>query len=575
MPELRTPVRLAFALVVAFQNPAASPPPRPTRAARRTLAPSQTSLDDLGTPLHEVTFVVIDLETTGGSPERCGITEIGAVKARGGEVLGTFQTLINPGVAIPPMITVLTGITEAMVSPAPTIDNVLPTLLEFIGDAVLIAHNARFDVGFLNAALVAYDYEPLSNRVIDTVRLARRLVRSEVMNCKLATLARHFHVATTPSHRAFDDARATLEVFYALLERAGTIGVLGLDDLTELPSLERHPSASKLKLTANLPRTPGVYQFVDKTGRVLYVGKATNLRARVRSYFGSDDRRKIPALLRETDGIRIIECATPLEAAVREIRLIQQLDPPYNRRGKGWRRYAYLKLTNERFPRFTVVRQPGDGLHLGPFPSATSATLVREALETAIPIRRCNVRVGKQAACTGARCMPALLGVAACPCSGEIDDDGYAAIVDTVERALTTDPAIACTPLIERMQAYSAEERYEEAADTRDRLAALTRALRRARLVELWRRLPRVVLDTPIGELELRHGVLQLDQVSLDDLAREAASLDGPCPRHLADEIVEVGRWIERNAHDIRVLHVDGELASVWPNVPSERAAMR
>jgi len=144
-----------------------------------------------------------------------------------------------------------------------------------------------------------------------------------------------------------------------------------------------------------------------------------------------------------------------------------------------------------------------------------------------------------------------------------------------VERALTTDPAIACTPLIERMQAYSAEERYEEAADTRDRLATLTRALRRARLVELWRRLPRVVLDTPIGELELRHGVLQLDQVSLDDLAREAASLDGPCPRHLADEIVEVGRWIERNAHDIRVLHADGELASVWPNVPSERAATR
>src|SRR6478736_8067359 len=107
-------------------------------------APLQQSLDDLGTPLSQVTFVVVDLETTGGSARTDAITEIGALKLRGGELLGTFETLVNPGVPIPPMITVLTGISEAMVLPAPRVDEVLPSFLEFARDAVIVGHNIRF-----------------------------------------------------------------------------------------------------------------------------------------------------------------------------------------------------------------------------------------------------------------------------------------------------------------------------------------------------------------------------------------------------------------------------------------------
>ena len=114
----------------------------------------QRSFDDLGTPLHDVTFVVLDLETTGGSATSGdAITEVGAAKYRGGECLGTFATLVNPGRPIPPAITYLTGITEAMVLPAPRIDEVLPAFLEFAGDAVLVGHNVRFDMSFLQAAM--------------------------------------------------------------------------------------------------------------------------------------------------------------------------------------------------------------------------------------------------------------------------------------------------------------------------------------------------------------------------------------------------------------------------------------
>src|SRR4051812_31983184 len=149
----------------------------------------QRSFDDLGTPLFDVTFCVLDFETTGGSPADCTITEIGAVKLRGGECLGTFQTLVNPGQAIPRSITVLTGITEAMVYPAPRIEHVLPALLEFIGDAVIVGHNVRFDLAFLNNACERAQYARPANQFIDTCALARRLVRDEVPNCKLGTLA--------------------------------------------------------------------------------------------------------------------------------------------------------------------------------------------------------------------------------------------------------------------------------------------------------------------------------------------------------------------------------------------------
>src|SRR5947207_14188636 len=158
----------------------------------------QRSFDDLGVPLSETTFCVVDVETTGGSALDGAITEVGAVKLRGGECLGTLQTLVNPGTAIPPEITVLTGITEAMVLPAPRIDEVLPALLEFVGDAVIVGHNIRFDLSFLDAALVRGRRPRLANRHVDTLALARRLVRDEIPNLRLSTLARHFRVPTEP-----------------------------------------------------------------------------------------------------------------------------------------------------------------------------------------------------------------------------------------------------------------------------------------------------------------------------------------------------------------------------------------
>jgi DNA polymerase-3 subunit epsilon len=533
----------------------------------------QASLDDLGTPLSEVTFVVLDLETTGGSPHECAITEVGAVKLRGGQCLGRFETLVNPGVPIPPLITVLTGITEAMVLPAPRIAEVLPPLLEFVGDAVIVGHNIRFDISFLDAALVEHDWPRLTNRHVDTLGIARRLVRDDVPNLRLSTLARHFRVPTEPTHRAFADAQATAEVLHALLERAAAFGVLGLDDLLLLPSMRAHPSAAKLALTTRLPRAPGVYLFRDRDGRVLYVGKATNLRARVRSYFSSDDRRKVPQLLREAASIDHLVCRGPFEAAVREIRLIQELQPRFNRQAKVWRKYAYLKLTNERFPRLTVTRaaKADGGTYLGPLPSTAVAHLVREAIESAVPLRRCPRRLPQRfVADGGSPCVPAQLGVATCPCRGQIDDAGYAELTETVRLGLGPRPRLLLDPLEERMNRLADAERFEEAALTRDRLATLSRAIARQRLVDQLRATRSLVVHGPEGRLELRSGRLMIDDGPGADreLPLPSAS-ELPPGRHEIDELLVTARHLGKTAATLRLELAAGTYASMLPVVPS------
>lgn len=443
---------------------------------RKTIA-FQASFDDMSTPLFDVAFCVLDLETTGGSPATCEITEIGAVRYQGGDLIGTFQTLVDPGLLIPPSITILTGITQAMVIDAPDVATALPTFLEFIGDAVVVGHNVRFDLSFLNAAAMRLGYERLGNRSVDTRALARRLVRSELRNLRLQSLAAHFRSPVTPNHRALEDARATAHVFHALLERAGSIGVTNLDDLLQLPTARGGAHYSKISLTDALPRRPGVYVFKDRHGTPIYVGKATNLRARVRQYFYGDTRRSITNIMNELQSIDHQVCASVLEAEVTELRLIHAHRPRHNRRSRPPKSSHFIKVTDETYPRLSVVRTlKEDGLaYLGPFRSKRAADEVVLAIWDAIPIRRCRTRSGSRSG----KCAAAQLGVAACPCDGRLDVASYRALVDRVVLAFDGEPTQLLDRLEDRMNRLARDQRYEEAAWTRDRHDALVRALRR------------------------------------------------------------------------------------------------
>ena len=437
----------------------------------------QPSFDDLSTPLFDVTFCVLDLETTGSSPANCEITEIGAVKYKGGDLLGSFQTLVDPGLAIPPSITILTGITHAMVFDAPRIESALPAFLEFIGNAIVVGHNVRFDLSFLNAAAIRLGYGHIENKSVDTAALARRLIRPEVRNLRLQTLADHFRSPVKPVHRALDDAKATAHVLHGLLERVGSLGVTNLDDLLQLPTAKGSAHYSKIRLTENLPRRPGIYIFKDRHNTPIYVGKATNIRTRVRQYFYGDKRRTIANLMKELHSVDHKVCETVLEAEVTELRLIHAHRPRYNRRSRPPKASHFVKVTDERFPRLSVVRTlKDDGIsYLGPFRSKRAADLVLTAIWDAHPIRRCRTRAGSRAA----QCAAAQLGVARCPCDGQLPEDEYRVVVDQLLSGIAKSPDLLLDPLVDRMARFADEQRYEEAAWSRDRHDALARAIER------------------------------------------------------------------------------------------------
>lgn len=557
----------------------------------------QPSFDDLGTPLSEVTFVVLDLETTGASSADCAITEVGAVKLRGGECLGTYQTLVDPGSAIPVEITVLTGITQAMVMRAPRIETVIPSLLEFLDGAVIVGHNIRFDISFVNAALARLGYQPLAARSVDTLGLARRLLGDEVPNFKLTTLADRLRLDHRPSHRALDDALATGELLHILLERSAGLGVLGLEDLILLPKLAGSPHAKKLALTDELPRKSGVYLFRDARDQVLYVGKAANLRARVRSYFSSDERRKVAQLLRETQRIDHQVCRNGLEAAVLELRLIHQYLPRFNRQGTHANKYPYIKLTlNERLPRLAVVRKvANDGaLYLGPVASTSVAKRIIEALHSVSLVRRCSAP--SLACATREVCGSAQLGVSCCPCSGATSPQEYAAVIEELVTNLTSRPDRLLAPLRDRINKLASEQRYEEAAEVRDRAEALAALLRRQRRFDLLRRAGRVRLgigaNSGDGWVELVAGQLWRSGSGRDSRSGSGKDADAlfavdcavppcavpPCAvmhplpapqRAEADELLTVVNWVERNLERLTIEEVEGVLANPLPVLPT------
>jgi DNA polymerase III subunit epsilon len=543
------------------------PAPRPHRSSSRGPADRQTSLEGL-TPLLDTTFVVLDLETTGLSPQRDRITEVGAVRARAGEVLAELRTFVDPGVPIPAAVTTITGITDADVASAPRIDEVLPTVLDFVGDSVLVAHNARFDLGFLTAAAERLGLPPLRPRVVDTATLARRLVRDEVRDLRLGTLARHFRAPAQPDHRALHDARATLHVLHALIERAGTLGATSIEDLLQLCGPTGDRSHRRIGMVADAPAAPGVYRFVAADGTVLYVGKANDLRRRLRSYFGQDTRRRTADLVAATERVEWTVTANDLEASVLEVRELQQRRPRYNQRSTRPDTGTTVVLTREAFPRLSVARGAPDAATpgLGPVPRSV-AELVVEAFEDVFPLRPCRPRLRREQ--DHPACVLKDLHRCDAVCDGTQTPAGYAAVVTQVTEAFG-DPSSILAELRERMLAAAASGAFERAASDRERIAAVVRAYDARRMLEQLRSTTLVIehgattstsgTAVPSSIVTITAGQLQVPAQAAAAAPRSDASGTGatsPVPREEADLL---RRWLQSDG--LHLQHAEGVFAS-------------
>jgi len=517
----------------------AVPDPDPSRAAARQLA-----FDELDTPLHDITFVVVDLETTGTSPEGDAITEIGAVKVLGGEVLGEFATLVDPGREIPPEIVRITGITTALVCAAPRIDAVLPAFLEFAAGAVLVAHNARFDTAFLRAAAARSELPWPNAPVLCTVKLARRVLgRDEAPSVRLSALAHLLGATTQPTHRALDDARATVDVLHALIARVGNQGVHSLTELLDyLPDVTSGQRAKRVFATG-LPAEPGVYLFRGPSDEVLYIGTAVNLRRRVRTYFtGSETRGRMKEMVALATRVDHVVCAHGLEAGVRELRLLAAHAPPYNRRSKFPKRAWWITLTDEAFPRFTVVRTPAPDA-LGPFNSRNDAADIAATLAEHTGLRTCTTRLTRTSTHD---CPRAVVG--GCPAAHDrgipLTADDYAPRPAAVRDLIAGRDDAVLTALLEGIETHSRAEHFETAARLRDRTAAVVRALRRIQRLAALARIAELVAAHPDGAGGWEFAVVRHGRLAAAGVARRGTP-PMPVVEHLvagAETVVPDGR---------------------------------
>ena len=518
--------------------------------------------DSASLGLAEAPYVVFDVETTGSSAGKGGaITELGALKLVRGEVVDQLSTLINPGRPIDPFVVRLTGITNSMVADAPPIAEIMPLFEEFVEGTVLVGHNVHFDCSFVAAARGG---EPLPNPVLDTLRLARLMVPG-LRRYRLSSLAGHFGVRQVPNHRALSDAAATAEVFKKLLKLLRAAGVRSVGEAATLKGgSRRRVKPQKQHLAEGIPDVPGVYYFVDKNGTVLYVGKAKNLRVRVRTYFnGGDGRRKIGRLVEEVAEVRVKETRSELHALILEAREIKRLLPRYNSAGRDDKAIWYIKLdTNESYPLPERVSSapPEDGVvHLGPYRSARVLDICIEALGRVFPLRRCSGEDGG--------CFYGQMGRCA-PCLGMGEENYHREVVGEIVALLRGEGGEEhLAALVEERERLAGELEFEAAARLRDLISGIER-IRLARAVVNAEGLQAVVApSTEPGVIEIfalcggrlvgHRGFERGDFTGVSRFAQELLVRHDETTPDGSDEARVVAAYLRRRAAAVEVVRLE------------------
>jgi len=479
-------------------------------------------------PLERATFVVVDLETTGLRPGSSRICEIGAVRVHGLELVDEFELLVDPGVPVGPAITAITGLRDSDLHGAPHAAIAVRRFLEFAGNAVLVAHNARFDLAFLDRETERLTGARLAGPVVDTVGLARRLLAGRTPRAGLASLAHFFGTAAQPCHRALPDAQATAEILVQLIGLAQERGALTVADLVDLAAPRVRKIYAKRSLAFGAPTAPGVYLFRDAHDQVLYVGRARDLRARLRSYFRSERQR--PAVESALGALERIEwrvSGSELEAALEELRLIRELRPPANARASRPDRYVYLRRRGE-----SVVcsSKPSP---VGPLRSRARARLAARALRP-----------------------------------DEADD-----------------PARALPRLRARLRDLSDCRRFEDAARLRDRIAAVEDVVRAVQRIER-ARATRCCVIVPSAEPGYARGIFVANGRVGDvrtlasrlevDAGLAAAALPG---EESLDELLLISTFLRRPPPELRVAPLERQAilrsVSALPRALAPRPARR
>jgi len=391
--------------------------------------------------IKDVTFAVVDVETTGLRPTFERIIEIGVVRYRNGEIIDSFQSFVNPGRSISTFITNYTGISDDMVEDAPYFEEILPQLQDRFAGTVLVGHNLQFDMGFIRAEFQRAGNPGFKPIKICTLKLARRMypfLRSKSLN----NVAAHLKVRSSGAHRAIYDAETTARVLDRMLKaKISENPDFRLNDLITFETSAK-PTPARLQVNQNLvetisgvPDAPGVYYFLDRVNKPVYIGKAKSLRDRLKSYFSGTAPSKSKKLLRTAKKLKIEPCNTELTAFLTEAEMIKTLKPKHNVMLTEYGNKYYLKIRRDiPFPRPEIVSSfDFDGNdYFGLFISRKKAQQVLEIVDKAFQLRECKDAELKK----GRRCYLAEIERCTAPCENKnqpLYDDELKAVYNFLE----------------------------------------------------------------------------------------------------------------------------------------------
>lgn len=419
--------------------------------------------------IKDAEFVIVDLETTGMHANQDQILEIGAVRVKGNKVEDTFERLVDPGCEVSWRITQITGITTADVCGQPQVAEVLPDFVEFVGNAIFVAHNVAFDWKFIASELSRAGLPALKNQTLCTVRLARRLLKG-LPSRSLESLIKHFDINPGDRHRALSDACATQEVLTQLLlmlERQHEI--TELDELLHFqnipyaknPADQQRLEHIRKNYLKKLPHSPGVYQMLRKDGKLLYIGKARVLSERVRSHFTGTEghAQHIRAMIRQVHDIEWTQTETELEALLLESRLIKEHIPPFNKAGRKHRSRTFLRLgeiSNSSWVILTKHVRADGARHYGPMATHKEATHLAQVLVSLYGASPNAFRSSEQDG----------IGLESSRIGGPLTEEGFVCAIAFLEGRDTQ----ALSLLESRMKEASQVQKYERAAQIRDEL---------------------------------------------------------------------------------------------------------
>ncbi|HET6318648.1 MAG TPA: exonuclease domain-containing protein [Chloroflexota bacterium] len=539
------------------------------------------------TDLAATAFVVLDLETTGGSAAFDRVLELAAIRYENGTVLERFERLVEPGIPIPPFVTRLTGINAALTRGKPRFDKLLPELRRIVEGAVVVAHNASFDCNFLNQGFNRAGV-PWEGQKLCTLRLARRLLPG-LPSYRLDSLCAMLGLPYVQRHRAGPDAEATLSLLQHLLAEATSRGIDSLSGLLRLQSQPVSRARRKGRVdeaqVASLPTGPGVYLLKDAHGQVMYVGKSVNVRTRVRTHLrpsGTAHGRAQPRLRRRLPNIaevEAIETRSELEALLLESKLVKRYLPVANSALRDYHDYPFIKLDlRENHPRLEATRErPSDGvLFFGPFRRAGVVASAVTFLSEQLGLRQCSGALhANQSPCP-------LLEMRKCtgPCAGAVSDADYRLRAEEAGRVLRGRDEGVLDRAAERRDALAEALRFEEAAELRDRMRDLEQVIAvQQRLTAFAER--NVVLVSPDRQsdrarlLLIRAGRL-VDEVSLSVDATPShlryllrrtftRPMAAQVSRDELDDLLIVDAWLRRHAESLREV-------SIHPDAPESAA---